>query len=89
MPIYEYQCKHCGCKVEALQKHSDQPLTTCPECGKNGLEKCVSLTSFKLKGKGWYETDFKGQKPVEKQEDKKAQPAASNKMDKTKKGDEK
>ncbi|MGD9153094.1 MAG: zinc ribbon domain-containing protein [Gammaproteobacteria bacterium] len=66
MPIYEYQCKHCGCKFEALQKHNDQPLTKCPECGKDDLEKCVSLTSFQLKGKGWYETDFKSKKESEK-----------------------
>ncbi|MGD9108687.1 MAG: zinc ribbon domain-containing protein [Gammaproteobacteria bacterium] len=74
MPIYEYQCKHCGCKFEALQKHNDQPLTKCPECGKDALEKCVSLTSFQLKGKGWYETDFKSKKEPDKKvgEDKTA-----------------
>lgn len=66
MPIYEYQCKHCGCKVEALQKFRDQPLIKCPECGKDALEKCVSLTSFQLKGKGWYETDFKSKQEPEK-----------------------
>jgi putative FmdB family regulatory protein len=71
MPIYEYQCKACGYKFEALQKHNDQPLTTCPECGKNVLEKCVSLTSFKLKGEGWYETDYKTKKSPGQQEETK------------------
>lgn len=68
MPIYEYQCRHCGCKFEALQKLSDQSLTKCPECGKDTLEKCVSLARFRLKGKGWYETDFKGKKPSQEKE---------------------
>jgi len=67
MPIYEYQCKQCGHKVEALQKFDDQALVICPQCGENKLEKCVSLTSFKLKGKGWYETDFKDKKPSAKE----------------------
>lgn len=62
MPIYEYQCKSCGHHLEALQKISDEPLTTCPECNKEALAKKVSASAFKLTGSGWYVTDFKDQK---------------------------
>ena len=60
MPIYEYECKACGHRLEALQKMSDDPLTECPECHKAELKKLVSAAGFRLKGSGWYETDFKG-----------------------------
>lgn len=59
MPIYEYQCQACGHDMEALQKISDQPLTDCPECGRAQLKKLISAAGFRLKGGGWYETDFK------------------------------
>jgi putative FmdB family regulatory protein len=60
MPIYEYQCSECGHELEKLQKLSDPPLTDCPVCGKAALRKRVSAAGFRLKGGGWYETDFKG-----------------------------
>lgn len=59
MPIYEYACKHCEHTLDALQKLSDAPLVDCPECGKPALKKRISAPSFRLKGGGWYETDFK------------------------------
>ena len=59
MPIYEYQCTKCEHKMEALQKMSENPLLDCPACGKPGLSKLISAASFRLKGSGWYETDFK------------------------------
>ena len=59
MPIYEYECQSCGYKKEALQKISDEPLVDCPECGKPSLKKMISAAGFRLKGAGWYETDFK------------------------------
>jgi len=59
MPIYEYQCQACGEELEVIQKHSDAPLQDCPECGKTALKKKVSAAAFRLKGGGWYETDFK------------------------------
>jgi len=59
MPIYEYECKDCGHQLEAIQKISDAPLTECPECGKSSLQKQISASGFRLKGGGWYETDFK------------------------------
>ena len=59
MPIYEYQCQKCGSEVEALQKISDDPLVECPDCGEPELKKMISAAAFRLKGGGWYETDFK------------------------------
>lgn len=59
MPIYEYACTNCKHTLDALQKMSDDPLTECPECGKTSLKKCLSAPRFRLKGQGWYETDFK------------------------------
>ncbi len=60
MPIYEYACKSCGHQLEAMQKMSDPALTDCPQCGKPELQKLISAAGFRLKGGGWYETDFKG-----------------------------
>lgn len=62
MPIYEYQCVECGHQLEVIQKVSDQPLTQCPACEKDGLRKLVSAPAFRLSGSGWYETDFKSDK---------------------------
>ena len=60
MPFYEYQCRHCGHQTEVMQKISAAPLRKCPACGRNGLSKLISAPVFRLKGGGWYETDFKG-----------------------------
>lgn len=59
MPIYEYRCEHCGHEMDALQKISDVPLVDCPACGRPALKKLISAAGFRLKGSGWYETDFK------------------------------
>ncbi|MDX9874475.1 MAG: zinc ribbon domain-containing protein [Spongiibacteraceae bacterium] len=59
MPIYEYQCQACNHELEALQKLSDEPLRDCPACNKSALQKKISAAGFRLKGGGWYETDFK------------------------------
>lgn len=59
MPIYEYRCEQCGHALEKLQKVSDDPLTDCPACGQPTLKKLISAAGFRLKGGGWYETDFK------------------------------
>jgi putative FmdB family regulatory protein len=92
MPIYEYECQACGHQLEALQKVSERPLKKCPECGKPKLIKLMSAPSFRLKGGGWYETDFKSgnqrnladsgkeDKPATKDKDDK--PAATDKADK-------
>lgn len=59
MPIYEYRCGSCGHELETIQKVSDAPLTDCPKCGAAALTKKISAAGFRLKGGGWYETDFK------------------------------
>ena len=59
MPIYEYECKACGHRQEAIQKMSDDPLVDCSACSKPELKKLISAAAFRLKGGGWYETDFK------------------------------
>jgi len=85
MPFYEYQCAACGHHHEELQKVSDRPLRKCPRCGRPALKRLVSAPVFRLKGGGWYETDFKGdaeskrniagdkEPPAEKPKDEKAQ----------------
>ena len=62
MPIYEYRCENCGHELEAVQKLSEAPLVTCPKCEKDSLKKRISAAGFRLKGAGWYETDFKSGK---------------------------
>jgi len=91
MPFYEYQCKSCGHELEAMQKVSDAPLKKCPHCGKAQLTRLMSAPVFRLKGGGWYETDFKGDKenqrnladrpedaPKEKETDSKAKDAKAS-----------
>ncbi|NOZ10765.1 MAG: zinc ribbon domain-containing protein [Gammaproteobacteria bacterium] len=65
MPIYEYECSACGHRLEVIQKMNEPPRTDCPECGEAKLKKLLSVAGFRLKGSGWYETDFKnsGSKP--------------------------
>jgi len=60
MPIYAYKCGSCGFAKDVLQKLSDAPLSTCPECSKTSFTKQVTAAGFQLKGSGWYVTDFKG-----------------------------
>jgi putative FmdB family regulatory protein len=83
MPIYEYQCQECGFEHEALQKISDAPLTTCPSCGAEALEKLISAAGFRLSGKGWYETDFKSsnQKNLSQKDSTKPEKTESKKSD--------
>lgn len=62
MPFYEYQCQSCQYYVEVMQKITDAPLKKCPSCGRMRLVKLISAPVFRLKGSGWYETDFKSDK---------------------------
>jgi putative FmdB family regulatory protein len=82
VPIYEYACRKCDHTLDALQKLRDAPLVDCPECGAPELRRLISAPRFRLKGDGWYETDFKkdkqrniltsdGEAPKEKSADKK------------------
>jgi putative FmdB family regulatory protein len=59
MPIYEYLCGNCQFRLEKIQKFSDSPLMDCPACDNPTLKKLISAAAFRLKGGGWYETDFK------------------------------
>ena len=59
MPIYEYKCSKCEHQFEMIQRFSDNPIEICPACNKKTVQKLVSAPSFRLKGGGWYETDFK------------------------------
>jgi len=59
MPIYDYFCTRCGHEMEVLQKVSEPPLTKCPSCGEETLQKRLTAPAFHLKGTGWYATDFK------------------------------
>lgn len=70
MPIYEYRCTSCGVEKEVMQKMRDNPLTVCPDCGKETFAKQLSAAGFQLKGSGWYATDFKGggSRPTAKEE---------------------
>ncbi len=84
MPIYEYECQNCKFYTEVIQKISDAPLTKCPSCGKEKLVKLISAPVFRLKGSGWYETDFKSDQEnkrnlagSEKEESKPAEASAS------------
>jgi putative FmdB family regulatory protein len=80
MPIYGYICENCEHTLDALQKISDDPLVDCPDCGEPRLKRQLSAPRFRLKGKGWYETDFKtdnqrnlhGDKEPAKKDDKKS-----------------
>jgi putative FmdB family regulatory protein len=80
MPIYAYACKQCDHTLDALQKIADEPLVDCPECGESALKRLLSAPRFRLKGQGWYETDFKkdnqrnlhGDKEPSKSSDKKS-----------------
>ena len=91
MPIYEYQCDDCNHVLDALQKVSDMPLVDCPECGKTSLRRLISAPNFRLKGEGWYETDFKKENRknvADVKDDKPEQKESSNgdnASDKTKK----
>jgi putative FmdB family regulatory protein len=66
MPIYEYSCYNCNIRFEKIQKISDPDITICPECNQNSIKKLISAAGFRLKGSGWYETDFKSSKEIKR-----------------------
>jgi putative FmdB family regulatory protein len=86
MPFYEYECQNCKFYTELMQKITDPPLEKCPSCGKKTMQKLISAPVFRLKGSGWYETDFKGDNEnkrnlagAEKEEPKAETPSDSTK----------
>ena len=58
MPIYEYECAACGHRFERIQKFSDPPVDTCPNCGQAQVQKLLSSPAIQFKGTGWYITDY-------------------------------
>lgn len=77
MPIYEFRCAKCGHEFESLQKISDPDPEVCPECGESGgISRLISAAAFRLKGGGWYETDFKSRNRRNVAGDGEAKPAA-------------
>ncbi|MER7669465.1 FmdB family zinc ribbon protein [Kitasatospora sp. NPDC096128] len=56
MPTYQYQCTECGNGLEAVQKFTDEALTTCPDC-QGRLRKVFSAVGVVFKGSGFYRTD--------------------------------
>ncbi len=97
MPIYEYACSHCGHSFDELQKISEAALVHCPKCDEPALRKMVSAPKFRLKGKGWYETDFKtgnkrnlhGDSESKPKEDKKSDQKSTGKSSADKSSDSK
>jgi putative FmdB family regulatory protein len=77
MPIYEYKCRKCGRQFEAFQGITDPELKSCKFC-KGKVHKMVSLSSFSLKGSGWYVTDYKGKKPSTTTKKEKAETSESS-----------
>ena len=77
MPFYEYQCAACGHHHEELQKVTDRPLRKCPACSRTTLKRLVSAPVFRLKGGGWYETDFKHEKEEKRNIAGEKEPAAA------------
>jgi putative FmdB family regulatory protein len=100
MPFYEYECTSCKFYTEVLQKVSEPPLKKCPSCKKSTMKKLVSAPVFRLKGGGWYETDFKSDKegrrnlavdkePAANDSTMESKPAAETKATDTKAADSK
>ena len=90
MPIYEYRCEACAYELEKLQKMSEERLVDCPECGQPAMKRLVSAAAFRLKGSGWYETDFKKDNKRnlagdsgKETSDKKSSDSAGKKVDKS------
>lgn len=57
MPLYEYRCSDCGQLTEVIQKFSDEPLSTCTDCG-GRVERLLSAPAIQFKGAGWYVNDY-------------------------------
>src|ERR1700686_1564767 len=85
MPFYEYECSSCRYYAEVMQKITDTPLKKCPSCGQTTFKKLISAPVFRLKGSGWYETDFKTDQDSKRNlagaEQEEAKPAAEVKPD--------
>ena len=88
MPIYEYQCRECNHLLDALQKINEEPLIDCPNCGGSALKRLISAPNFRLKGQGWYETDFKKENQKNLADSKEDKPSKAEDKDTKKKSDQ-
>ena len=89
MPIYAYKCSSCGFAQDVLQKVSDAPLTSCPQCNAETFAKQVTAAGFQLRGSGWYATDFKNGSGKATSTSKGDGASESKSSDKTDKGSDK
>ena len=80
MPIYEYRCKKCGKQFEAFQGITEPDLKTCKFC-RGKVQKMMSLSSFSLKGSGWYATDYAGKTPQPAKTESAASDSSSSSAD--------
>ncbi|MDA2921235.1 zinc ribbon domain-containing protein [Desulfobacterota bacterium AH_259_B03_O07] len=85
MPIYEYECARCGRVTEVLQGFNDKPLKRCKHC-KGKLERIMSLSSFQLRGNGWYSTDYAKNAGIPPQAESQDNPALSDSSNNNTKG---
>jgi len=86
MPLYEYECEHCGRRFEKIQRFSDPPADVCPHCGQGPVRKLMSSPAIQFKGSGWYITDYarKGDSATTKSGEAKADSTASDSKSETK-----
>lgn len=75
MPLYEFECRSCGKRMEVLQRFEDPPPAACPTCG-GDLKKLFSAPAVQFKGSGFYATDYKGS-PGKKEADGKSEGKAA------------
>ena len=75
MPVYEYECNECKKTFEVQQRMADDPLTDCPECD-GTLKKLMSMSSFHLKGGGWYADGYASKKSSDPKKTTKSETAS-------------
>lgn len=82
MPIYEYECSNCHHQFELIQRINDAVIQQCPQCYQETVIRLVSPSSFRLKGTGWYATDYNAPKKDSSNEPAKAAPETAKVADK-------
>ena len=87
MPLYEFQCSNCEHQEDVIGKLSDDSIMICPACKNKTFKKQLSAPHFKLKGSGWYETDFKNKPKTKKSKKDKEKSSKKNKTEKLKNDD--
>jgi len=82
MPLYEYQCESCAHRFERIQKFSDPPVESCPQCA-GRVRKLLSSPAIQFKGSGWYITDYakKSESKAEGKSDGKAETNTESKSE--------